>query len=131
MRQERRKARLLNKLKDKNSDEMNEKIAREEWKILKAQRMLESIRLIEALFRRIKVTIDFIYLSIYLIMNVLFFKYCLFISNITDLQFIKLRLMCHKNLISLKCKLLRVLWKNDPIHVFYALIIIAVMFNLN
>lgn len=57
MREERRKARLLDKLKDKNSNEMNEKIAKEEWKILKAQRMLESIRLIEALFRRLKVRI--------------------------------------------------------------------------
>lgn len=59
LREERRKAKLLDKLKDKNSEEMNEKIAREERKILKAQRMLESIRLIEALFRRIKVSTEF------------------------------------------------------------------------
>lgn len=53
LREERRKARLLDKLKEKSSDAMDEKIAKEERKILKAKRRLEAIRLIEALFRRI------------------------------------------------------------------------------
>lgn len=45
-------------MQDKGLDEMNEKIAREERKILKAQRMLESIRLVETLFKRLKVSIQ-------------------------------------------------------------------------
>lgn len=57
LREEKRKAKLLAKLNlKKGNDTMNEKIAREECKILKAQRMLESIRLIEALFRRVHKT---------------------------------------------------------------------------
>lgn len=39
----------------KESDDINEKIAKEEKKLLKVQRKLEAIRLIEELFRRIKV----------------------------------------------------------------------------
>ncbi|KYB25041.1 hypothetical protein TcasGA2_TC031075 [Tribolium castaneum] len=53
-REEKRKARLLEKLKINSCDEINDKIAKEEKKLLKAQRKLESIRLVEELFRRIK-----------------------------------------------------------------------------
>ncbi|XP_044761768.1 A-kinase anchor protein 17A isoform X2 [Coccinella septempunctata] len=54
LREEKRKAAILEKLKIKSADEINAKIAKEEKKLLKAQRKLESIRLIEELFRRIK-----------------------------------------------------------------------------
>lgn len=54
-REEKRKASVLAKLKMKESDDINEKIAKEEKKLLKVQRKLEAIRLIEELFRRIKV----------------------------------------------------------------------------
>ncbi|XP_045461477.1 A-kinase anchor protein 17A-like isoform X1 [Harmonia axyridis] len=54
LREEKRKAAILEKLKIKSADEINAKIAKEEKKLLKAQRKLESIRLLEELFRRIK-----------------------------------------------------------------------------
>ncbi|XP_060526906.1 A-kinase anchor protein 17A [Cylas formicarius] len=54
LREERRKAKILKKLEVVGSDEINEKIAREEKKLLKAQRKLEAIRLVEELFKRIK-----------------------------------------------------------------------------
>ena len=56
-REEKRKARILAKLKSNSRDKINEKIAKEEKKLLKAQRKLEAIRLVEELFRRIKVHI--------------------------------------------------------------------------
>lgn len=49
---------MLAKLKMTESDDINEKIAKEERKLLKVQRKLEAIRLIEELFRRIKVTLS-------------------------------------------------------------------------
>ncbi|CAH0552760.1 unnamed protein product [Brassicogethes aeneus] len=54
LREERRKSKVLEKLKISGSDEINEKIAKEEKKLMKAQRKLEAIRLVEELFRRIK-----------------------------------------------------------------------------
>ncbi|XP_044262350.1 A-kinase anchor protein 17A [Tribolium madens] len=53
-REQKRKAKLLEKLKINSCDEINDKIAKEEKKLLKAQRKLEAIRLVEELFRRIK-----------------------------------------------------------------------------
>ncbi|GJQ82030.1 hypothetical protein Trydic_g6906 [Trypoxylus dichotomus] len=53
-REENRKSRILAQLKIKDADEINDKIAKEEKKLLKAQRKLEAIRLIEELFRRVK-----------------------------------------------------------------------------
>ncbi|KAI4460020.1 b-lymphocyte antigen-related [Holotrichia oblita] len=55
-REEHRKAKILAQLKIKDADEINDKIAKEEKKLLNAQRKLEAIRLIEELFRRVKVT---------------------------------------------------------------------------
>ncbi|KAF5272286.1 hypothetical protein FQR65_LT04943 [Abscondita terminalis] len=54
-REEKRKAKILAKLKVNSTDEINDKIAKEEKKLLKVQRKLEAIRLVEALFQRIKV----------------------------------------------------------------------------
>ncbi|XP_074039008.1 A-kinase anchor protein 17A isoform X2 [Leptinotarsa decemlineata] len=54
LREEKRKAKILEKLEITGSDEINEKIAKEEKKLLKVQRKLEAIRLVEELFRRIK-----------------------------------------------------------------------------
>lgn len=54
-REEKRKQRQLMKLKDKETREMNMKIAIEERKLLIAQRKLESIRLLDELFERVKV----------------------------------------------------------------------------
>lgn len=54
MREEKRKAKILKKLEITGSDEINEKIAREEKKLLRVQRKLEAIRLVEELFKRIK-----------------------------------------------------------------------------
>ncbi|KAK9744586.1 hypothetical protein QE152_g7625 [Popillia japonica] len=53
-REEHRKAKILAQLKIKDADEINDKIAKEEKKLLNAQRKLEAIRLIEELFRRVK-----------------------------------------------------------------------------
>lgn len=54
-REEKRKKRQLMKLKEKETLEMNMKIAVEEKKLLIAQRKLESIRLLDELFERVKV----------------------------------------------------------------------------
>lgn len=55
LREEKRKAKILEKLEISGSDEINEKIAKEEKKLLRVQRKLEAIRLVEELFRRIQV----------------------------------------------------------------------------
>jgi Zn-finger protein len=55
LREEKRKQRQLMKLKEKETQEMNMKIAVEEKKLLIAQRKLESIRLLDELFERVKV----------------------------------------------------------------------------
>ncbi|CAG2056106.1 unnamed protein product [Timema podura] len=53
-REEKRKCNQLKKLRDVAAQEMNEKIAIEERKLLIAQRKLESIRLLDELFERVK-----------------------------------------------------------------------------
>ncbi|KAJ8912284.1 hypothetical protein NQ315_017317 [Exocentrus adspersus] len=54
LREEKRKAKILEKLEVSGTDEINAKIAKEEKKLLKVQRRLEAIRLVEELFKRIK-----------------------------------------------------------------------------
>lgn len=56
MREQKRKGKQLEKLKLKEVDEMNKKIAVEEYLLLMAQRKLESIRLLGELINRIKVS---------------------------------------------------------------------------
>ncbi|XP_059611554.1 A-kinase anchor protein 17A [Phlebotomus argentipes] len=53
-REERRKEKHLKKLREKEEVELNAKIRAEEKKLLETQRKLESIRLLDALFERIK-----------------------------------------------------------------------------
>lgn len=55
LREEKRKAKILQKLEVGSADEINIKIAKEEKKLLKVQRKLEAIRLVEDLYKRIKV----------------------------------------------------------------------------
>ncbi len=57
-REERRKQKHLQKIRQQESTELTRKIRSEEKKLMKAQRKIESVRLIEALFDRIKVRID-------------------------------------------------------------------------
>lgn len=57
LREEQRKEKHLKKLREKEQQEMTSKIRSEEKKLLIAQRKLESIRVLEALFDRIKVWI--------------------------------------------------------------------------
>lgn len=54
-REEKRKQKILKKLKRKEAEQMSIKIAIEERKLLMAQRKLESIRLLDELFERVKV----------------------------------------------------------------------------
>ncbi|XP_050089369.1 A-kinase anchor protein 17A [Anopheles aquasalis] len=54
LREQRRKEKHLQKLRQKESDEISLKIRLEEKKLLEAQRKLESIRLLDALFERMK-----------------------------------------------------------------------------
>lgn len=55
MREEKRKAKIMKKLEITGSDEINAKIASEKKKLVKVQRKLEAIRLVEELFKRVKV----------------------------------------------------------------------------
>lgn len=55
LREEKRKEKHLKKLREQEEQQLNTKIRSEEKKLLIAQRKLESIRLLEALFERIKV----------------------------------------------------------------------------
>lgn len=57
LREEKRKVKILEKLEISGTDEINAKIAKEEKKLLRVQRKLEAIRLVEELFKRIKVCI--------------------------------------------------------------------------
>lgn len=57
MREEKRKEKHLKKLREQEQNQLNSKIRSEERKLMIAQRKLESIRVLEALFERIKVTI--------------------------------------------------------------------------
>lgn len=54
-REQRRKEKHLQKLRQRETDEISLKILQEERKLMETQRKLESIRLIDALFERIKV----------------------------------------------------------------------------
>lgn len=54
-REEKRKQKIIKKLKRKEAEQMSIKIAIEERKLLMAQRKLESIRLLDELFERVKV----------------------------------------------------------------------------
>lgn len=54
-REQRRKEKHLQKLRQKETDEISLKILAEERKLMETQRKLESIRLLDALFERIKV----------------------------------------------------------------------------
>lgn len=55
---ERHQARQLRRLKREEAQRMNYKIAVEERKLLIAQRKLESIRLLDELFERVKVRVE-------------------------------------------------------------------------
>lgn len=61
LREEKRKVKILEKLEISGTEEINAKIAKEEKKLLKVQRQLEAIRLVEELFSRIKVCNLFVY----------------------------------------------------------------------
>lgn len=54
-REEKRKEKYLKKLREQEEQQLNSKIQSEEKKLLIAQRKLESIRILEAIFERIKV----------------------------------------------------------------------------
>lgn len=55
-REEKRKRKVLTTFRKQEEDKVSMKIAREEKKLIKAQRQLESIRLLDELFDRIKVS---------------------------------------------------------------------------
>lgn len=55
-REEKRKRKVLTTYRKQEEDKVSMKIAREEKKLIKAQRQLESIRLLDGLFDRIKVS---------------------------------------------------------------------------
>lgn len=55
-REEKRKRKAITIFRKKEEDKVSMKIAREGQKLIKAQRQLESIRLLDELFDRIKVT---------------------------------------------------------------------------
>lgn len=55
LREDKRKAKRLKRLADREADEMNQRIATEERLLLKTQRKLEAIHLLGELFTRIKV----------------------------------------------------------------------------
>lgn len=55
-REQRRKEKHLQKLRQRETDEINLKIQQEERKLMETQRKLESIRLLDALFERLKVS---------------------------------------------------------------------------
>lgn len=56
-REEKRKEKHVKKLREQEQLELNQKIRSEEKKLMIAQRKLESIRVLEALFDRLKVKI--------------------------------------------------------------------------
>lgn len=62
-REEKRKEKNLKKLREKDQHEIDGKIRLEEKRLLVVQRRLESIRLLDSLFERIKVI--FVYLLYY------------------------------------------------------------------
>lgn len=56
LREEKRKEKHLKKLREQETNQLSTKIRNEEKKLLIAQRKLESIRVLESLFERIKVS---------------------------------------------------------------------------
>lgn len=60
-REEKRKEKHLKKIREQEQQQLTSKIRSEEKKLLIAQRKLESIRVLEALFDRIKVNDTFFY----------------------------------------------------------------------
>lgn len=56
-REERRKKKQLAKLMERDNVDLNGKVAEEKKKLLKQQKKLQAIRLIEELFKRIEVSI--------------------------------------------------------------------------
>jgi len=83
LREEKRKAKRLKRLANREADEMNQRIATEERLLLKAQRKLEAIHLLGELFSRIKVLICHLKLPIKIILLIMFtnFYICLFFSQ--------------------------------------------------
>lgn len=61
LREEQRKEKHLKKIREREQHEISSKIRSEEKKLLIAQRKLESIRVLEALFDRIKVRFWLVY----------------------------------------------------------------------
>lgn len=57
-REEKRKRNALKMFRKQEEDKVSMKIAREEQKLIKAQRQLEGMRLLDELFDRIKVSIE-------------------------------------------------------------------------
>lgn len=57
-REEKRKEKHLKKIREQEQQQLDSKIRTEEKKLLIAQRKLESIRVLEALFDRIKVSLN-------------------------------------------------------------------------
>ncbi|XP_050461266.1 A-kinase anchor protein 17A-like isoform X2 [Cataglyphis hispanica] len=57
-REEKRKRKVLTTFRKQEEDKVSMKIAREEKKLIKAQRQLESIRLLDELFDRIKIKVE-------------------------------------------------------------------------
>lgn len=57
-REERRKKKQLAKLMEREDVDLNGKVVEEQRKLLKAQKKLQAIRLIEELFKRIEVCIN-------------------------------------------------------------------------
>lgn len=56
-REEKRKRKVLTMFRKQEEDKVSMKIAREEQKLIKAQRQLEGMRLLDEVFDRIKVSI--------------------------------------------------------------------------
>lgn len=78
-REEKRKRKAITIFRKKEEDKVSMKIAREGQKLIKAQRQLESIRLLDELFDRIKVNINESFIII-----IVFF----IIINLTKIHFL-------------------------------------------
>lgn len=62
-REERRKKKQLAKLMEREDVDLHGKVAEEQKKLMKAQKKLQAIRLIEELFRRIEVSSQMFHLT--------------------------------------------------------------------
>ena len=80
MREDKRKRKAITVYRKQEEDKVSMKIAREERKLIKAQRQLESIRLLDALFDRIKVNKIILYCS----NNINFIHILIWNTTITD-----------------------------------------------